>query len=162
MVFRPKDSPVEINSPCRFLFKFWSINLQTDLKEFFRPKFYLLVRVITGSVFFSGCSGWVVVSASDSCWVSMSELFASAEGVKSSFPWSVFAEDWFIFVLLRFAVAEVAIYLSLCSARKHSRDCFWHPQIAATPVGVGNLAPRWYIDGTACMALSHGDPMITL
>ena len=74
----------------------------------------------------------------------------------------ILAEDWSIFVRLPFIAAEVVICLNLCSARKHSRDCFWHPQMAVTPLGVGNLRPRWKVDGTACMALSYGVPMITL
>ena len=88
--------------------------------------------------------------------------FASADDVESSFLEVFLAEGWSIFVRLRFSVAQVAICLNLCSARKHRRDCFWHPQIDATLFGVGNLTPRWYVDGTACRALSHGVPRITL
>ncbi|KAF3584198.1 hypothetical protein F2Q69_00030861 [Brassica cretica] len=35
---------------------------------------------------------------------------------------------------------------SLCSAKKQSLDCFWHPQINAVPFGVGNLMLRWAMD----------------
>ena len=84
MVFRPKDSPVEINSPYRFLFKFWLINLQTDLKEIFRPKLYLLVRVITLMVLIPGYTNFYTPTTSP-LWRSC--LGSTSSSLVTVLPW---------------------------------------------------------------------------
>ena len=112
----------------------------------------VIVVTVAGSVLLFGCS---VVSTSESCWVSTFEAFALADDVESSFFEVFSAEGWAIFMRLRVAVAEVMICLNLCSARKHSRDCFGHPQMAASLFWVGNLMPMWYVDGTPWGSHDH-------
>ena len=64
--------------------------------------------------------------------------------------------------LLGLTVEVVVTCRSLCSASKQSRDYFWDLQIAKILLGVENLMPRWYVDGTAFMEFIQGNPMITL
>ncbi|KAF3558314.1 hypothetical protein F2Q69_00013064 [Brassica cretica] len=79
----------------------------------------------SGIVSLSGAVAW----ASDS-----ESLFVEPSGVL------------YVFLTLFGLTAGVfRVCRSLCSAKKQSLDCFWHPLITAVPFGVGNLMLRWYI-----------------
>lgn len=119
-----------------------------------------VARLTASSGFFSYV--WVEALGSKTLWfsVSMSVTWLDDSGSPSSKFFS--ADGWFFFARFGFTIAVVVTCLSLCSVRKQSRNCFWQPQIAAIPFGVGNFMRRWYVDRTAFMAFSQGVPLITL
>ncbi|KAG5384461.1 hypothetical protein IGI04_035931 [Brassica rapa subsp. trilocularis] len=90
-----------INLSDRFLLQFLSINLQTDLKEFSQPKFYLHVRVITVAI-------RVCPSAHTSaCW--------SLDSARWPFPWTV----W---VILAHVGCLFSTHRSSLGVRQHTQD----------------------------------------